>query len=527
MSEGLTQEDFRKLMATPRRPNNEESSEPNNSIPSTPKKTGTVFAKPHALRRKAFQKNTKKEPKDDEEEEEKDLNYRDRAAERRQQENEQDDSQLTTEELLRRTQKEVDEELNPQQLYEQSKYLGGDVSHTHLVKGLDFALLKKVRSDMSKADVMMEVEEDAEPSIEEETEKEKENQPMFHTIMAKNIHDLIMHETQDVDKRRVELFERGRMGFVFELADEIGHYSDAFALPTALIRSKADTDAKSNASDLFAEMNLVIEKISQVMTNVRHGERKKTTLNRSLQAIVNNPIPMFEGGFDGDIFADAGRDYQLDETALQPTPKHINEETEEKGTGSSNKESYFKGLAVEDEMAEDEDQPMAEVQDTVASILSQVKDEKKGEEQPQKKRKVEKETHSMNDDDAADIDMFGLGTSALPTSFDEHSRTAYQSDDDDEEEEGKNKTRLIDHGTNRNKKAQLTRWDFDTDEEWQKYKDTIEILPKSAIQFGVKMNDGRKRNKEKRSMSDKQRLDRDYQQVKNIMSQKYGKSLDK
>ena len=28
---------------------------------------------------------------------------------------------------------------------EDSKYLGGDVDHTHLVKGLDFALLQKVR----------------------------------------------------------------------------------------------------------------------------------------------------------------------------------------------------------------------------------------------------------------------------------------------------------------------------------------------------------------------------------------------
>ena len=31
---------------------------------------------------------------------------------------------------------------------EKSKYLGGDEEHTHLVKGLDFALLAKVRSEM-------------------------------------------------------------------------------------------------------------------------------------------------------------------------------------------------------------------------------------------------------------------------------------------------------------------------------------------------------------------------------------------
>lgn len=36
---------------------------------------------------------------------------------------------------------------------EMSKYLGGDVAHTHLVKGLDFALLSKVRDEMKKNDV--------------------------------------------------------------------------------------------------------------------------------------------------------------------------------------------------------------------------------------------------------------------------------------------------------------------------------------------------------------------------------------
>jgi len=33
---------------------------------------------------------------------------------------------------------------------EKSKYLGGDLEHTHLVKGLDYALLHKVRSEIEK-----------------------------------------------------------------------------------------------------------------------------------------------------------------------------------------------------------------------------------------------------------------------------------------------------------------------------------------------------------------------------------------
>jgi IK cytokine len=37
---------------------------------------------------------------------------------------------------------------------EQSKYLGGDIDHTHLVKGLDLALLERVRAgDMQQESV--------------------------------------------------------------------------------------------------------------------------------------------------------------------------------------------------------------------------------------------------------------------------------------------------------------------------------------------------------------------------------------
>ena len=38
----------------------------------------------------------------------------------------------------------TDEALNPTMSVEETKYLGGDLEHTHLVKGLDYALLQKV-----------------------------------------------------------------------------------------------------------------------------------------------------------------------------------------------------------------------------------------------------------------------------------------------------------------------------------------------------------------------------------------------
>ena len=38
-----------------------------------------------------------------------------------------------------------DQAARRRQMIQESKYLGGDMEHTHLVKGLDFALLQKVR----------------------------------------------------------------------------------------------------------------------------------------------------------------------------------------------------------------------------------------------------------------------------------------------------------------------------------------------------------------------------------------------
>ena len=49
-----------------------------------------------------------------------------------------------------------------QQEIADSKYLGGDMEHTHLVKGLDFALLNKMRSEQHAADKKLKAEEAAE-----------------------------------------------------------------------------------------------------------------------------------------------------------------------------------------------------------------------------------------------------------------------------------------------------------------------------------------------------------------------------
>lgn len=88
---------------------------------------------------KLQKKDNEKEAKTEEVEErpQDDSSYKDRAAGRR----------LNAEEYA-----QVAEEFNTQKerSIAESKFLGGDVTHTHLVKGLDFSLLAKVREELHK-----------------------------------------------------------------------------------------------------------------------------------------------------------------------------------------------------------------------------------------------------------------------------------------------------------------------------------------------------------------------------------------
>jgi IK cytokine len=80
-------------------------------------------------------------------------------------------------------------------MIQESKFLGGDMEHTHLVKGLDYALLQKVRSEIEQFEE--EDDEQLEQAVEgekkegeKEIEKKKEgdDEIQFKTIIGKNIY---------------------------------------------------------------------------------------------------------------------------------------------------------------------------------------------------------------------------------------------------------------------------------------------------------------------------------------------------
>ncbi|KAH9264298.1 hypothetical protein BASA83_012253 [Batrachochytrium salamandrivorans] len=90
----------------------------------------------------------------------------------------------------------------------------------------------------------------------------------------------------------------------------------------------------------------------------------------------------------------------------------------------------------------------------------------------------------------------------------------------------------IDHGAHGNKKRQLGKFDFDTIEEWQSYKETQVHMPKAAFLFGVKAGERKSKLGAKGDGSDLgkshggNKMDRDYLMLDKVYRKKFGSGLD-
>ncbi|CAG8761824.1 6920_t:CDS:2 [Cetraspora pellucida] len=532
---GLKQDDFRKLLQTPR-PGDASSkgvlgmATPRQRMsPSTPR----TFAKPEMSGSKPKKNNRYRKPEVSDVDAN-DNKYRDRAAERRKGAN---PDYQETEQILKALNNS--EALEAKMIYEQSKYLGGDTEHTHLVKGLDYALLAKVRNEIDKEDYDKTGKED--DAVLERIKEEMQETPKINSRLAQNIYDFTMIELKKKAPKVNELFVAGRMAYVFELADETGGYGDPFAIPTTVIRSKADVSDSAGVDK--STNDLVIEKISRVMAYVRKGERasgvdvKDKKLKKRLREKQPTEVTMVKlAAIDDseDIFADAGRDYKVivendnavDKTDVTPLPTD--------SSISANVEKTKDYFSINSQEVENESMEIDKPQEnqTLKTLIHQAAaangvkniDETLTTElgsdnyKSSKKDGIKKRLFGQ-DGYEGDYSTYGLGVSSLTGTRE----SAYDSGHSDSDSDGTGVEHTIrDQGVTKNKKAQLSRWDFDTEEEWQAYKDNVTAMPKSAFQFGVKTGDGRKTRRSGRELTEKQKLDRDWQKISRIMEQKYG-----
>uniref|UniRef100_A0A0A9Z548 Protein Red n=1 Tax=Lygus hesperus TaxID=30085 RepID=A0A0A9Z548_LYGHE len=338
------------------------------------------------------------------------------------------------------------------QMIQESKFLGGDMEHTHLVKGLDYALLQKVRSEITVKELEQEEEMEKLASKPKKEKKVREEEEMsFKTRLGRNIYKTIM-QSDEVERNPV--FAPGRMAYVVELNDEVAE-SD---IPLTLLRSIADVPNQETSTTLTTN-DIVINKLAQILSYLRQGPRhhKKSKKREKIA--------------DEGIFPDVG-DYI-------PTTS--------KSSDSKKKTSnYFKDS------------------DKVTSPS------RSGE------NKKAVPTISKKESRAAGI-LSRLA--AEPTGYAECYPGLDEMQDAIEDSDDEVDYTKMDQG---NKKGPVGRWDFDTQEEYSQYMNTKEALPKAAFQYGVKMVDGRRTRKHNKEKNERAELDREWNKIQNIIQKRKG-----
>ncbi|KAG0198838.1 hypothetical protein BGX28_007785 [Mortierella sp. GBA30] len=622
----LSQDDFRKLLATPRAapggPGGIQGSFSGGGmralgmanrtarvpVPQTPRSSDGSGGGSHKQKhKKPSQKNSSKDSSAAT------SKYRDRATERRQGIN---PDYVETEQILS-TLEDAAADVAPEVIYEQSKFLGGDREHTHLVKGLDFALLNKVRqedmvleSDAADLDSVFETVQQQSAKADKDTaSKQEEEKPEMKSILANNIYKYAIEEAGKKPPRINEMFIPGRTVFVFEVPVTskskkskagVAEDNNPFVVPTTVVRSRADVDQNSAGIVENPESDMVMKKVMSVLQAIRTGERKigdseaemkakkKAAAAAAAKAAAaklqdEEVLLMIEPDVDGDdIFADVGREYVVepvhkDEVAMDTGRMDVDGEEQGPMVGPARPDNidmsqYFSDESDDGQEEQDEQETAHAFEDgmnTEAPVLGPARptesdmtgyfDDESDEEGSAgsggEADEVSKHDSGMEavtagrnvpsppastvhlnekaiprrkprledievDEDADYYSSYGLGLGGRA-----FSSTAYDSDEDEGAgEEGQ--TILIDKGTHKNKRAQLGRFDFDTEEGFNRYKDTVEVIPKTSFQYGVKMSDGRKTGKwedgKGKGLTKDEKLDRDWQRISRLMEKNSG-----
>ncbi|XP_037711821.1 protein Red [Drosophila subpulchrella] len=391
----------------------------------------------------------------------------------------------------------IDAQERRRRIIQESKFLGGDIQHTHLVKGLDYALLQKVRSELHSkeaeeeeiaAAVAREKLAEAAAAAEqlEAERRESEDINAINGALARNIYNLVQAR-RSKEVPRNELFAPGRMAYVIDLDDELGE-SD---IPTTLKRSKFEVPVAREDVATLTTNDIVINKLSQILSYLRAGGRNKKNKKRDKdkplfyeKEVENLRGSSSSGGTSrhttsastnkegkpapvGDSIYDDVGDYQ-------PTTTRGDRSRQEPGKPAA---SYFGDgppEAVEEPLISSIPPP-PKISKAMASRFAE----------PEGYAECYPGLEEMNDaiddsDDEVDYTKMDLG----------------------------------------NKKGPIGRWDFDTQEEYSDYMSTKEALPKAAFQYGVKMQDGRKTRKNKTEKNEKAELDREWQKIQTIIQKR-------
>lgn len=521
----LRNEDFRKLLTSARSDRPAASTFAKPSDPKSDEKPASFkhkhlkpakFKKPNAP---SHGKGKKEKTEADEDEAHlKNIlkNYRDRAAERRKQGDEKEDTTKLTAAYravpgdARTAQDQAD--LRKQAILE-SKYLGGDLEHTHLVKGLDYSLLNKVRSEMTAEDEdddedmeALETKASAKPS-EASSLTQELAQSQSDNRMVRSLHRVLFKNEIPL---RNDMFAKGRMAYVVELEEE------ETDIPTTLLRSLHDLPRAESAQSIQAN-SLIISKLSHVLSHLRAEPKKKKKDEFRVPAAPTSSAPEAKGD---DIYDDLddyvpsrksrdsrdhrdSRDYRdrdrdRDRDRRRDRSRSRSRERDRDRDRDHNRDRYFEKSAS---ARREEEQRRREAQREKERAERERQKEREKEKEKAKAAEREKKRKELEESSGYD-ECYPGGLVEMGGSWDSDEEADYSKMD-----------------TGPKKNQAVNRWDFDTEEEYATYMEGREALPKAAYQYGVKNGEGRK-NKKQSATSEAKRLDRELNEINKIMDKR-------
>ena len=115
-----------------------------------------------------------------------DSSYRDRAHERRNEEKLHNETEISSDIVM-------DKSVLSSLSVEQTKYLGGDIENTHLVKGLDYRLLDKIRKEQSNSTIVTDKVVDIPVALPTAVETSKQNKTSNETTHSGNISTAVVN----------------------------------------------------------------------------------------------------------------------------------------------------------------------------------------------------------------------------------------------------------------------------------------------------------------------------------------------
>ncbi|KAK6025316.1 RED-like protein region [Ostertagia ostertagi] len=488
----LRNEDFRKLLTAPKKVAAEGSASGGTSHSFTHRHQ----AKPEKKKGGGGHKHKKEKIESNEDEANlKEIlkNYRDRALERRLKGNDDNDEIVKLAAAYRAMPgdaRAVTDKANlRRQAIEESKYLGGDMEHTHLVKGLDYSLLNKVRSEINKSQTEVDTVDELELAFDQKGVDAVEK--MSDNKMVRGIHRILFKNELPL---RNELFGKGRMAYVVDMEDEEAD------IPTTLLRSvhdcpKAESNANINAN------NMLISKLTQVLSYLRsdHKKKKKPDMTEEeakkyqSQSIYDNETEYAPKRDKDKDRRDKDRDQKKDRNYFDSKDDRSKRDDRERRDKDRDRRH--------DRRDRDRDGKDKDRERDREKERERDKERREREERDKEKRLEEKMEKRRKEAEGGGYDECYPGGMA-------EMGGGWDSDEED--------LTMMDMGA---KKSTIKRWEFDNDDDYEKFQGSREAMPKAAYQYGVKTGDGRKTRK---SVDVNKKIDKELNQITKLIEKRKG-----